>query len=82
MVGERTHRLDRRARGEKKKMVTQFFLAMRRRRVRRQEKQVRVVHGKPQFYEPQALARRPAQSCALTSGSTGRNSRIQAACGS
>ena len=69
MVGERTHDWTRRARGEKKKMVTQFFMAMRPPTCTAQEKQVRVVHGKPQFYE-------------LTSGSTGRNSRIQAVCGS
>ena len=59
-------------------MVTQFFMAMRPPTCTAQEKQVRVVHGKPQFYEPPP----PAQSCALTSGSTGRNSRIQAVCGS
>lgn len=46
-----------------------------------QEKQVRVVHGKPQFYEPQALAAARAKLRAHL-GSTGRNSRIQAACGS
>ena len=56
MVGERTHDWTRRARGEKKKMVTQFFMAMRPPTCTAQEKQVRVVHGKPQFYEPQALA--------------------------
>ena len=55
MVGERTHDWTRRARGEKKKMVTQFFMAMRPPTCTAQEKQVRVVHGKPQFYEPQAL---------------------------
>ena len=37
-------------------MVTQFFMAMRPPTCTAQEKQVRVVHGKPQFYEPQALA--------------------------
>lgn len=56
MVGERTHDWTRRARGGRKKMVTQFFMAMRPPTCTAQEKQVRVVHGKPQFYEPQALA--------------------------
>ena len=37
-------------------MVTQFFMAMRPPTCTAQEKQVRVLHGKPQFYEPQALA--------------------------
>lgn len=64
MVGERTHDWTRRARGEKKKMVTQFFMAMRPPTCTAQEKQVRVVHGKPQFYEPQALAAARAKLCA------------------
>ena len=64
MVGERTHDKTRRARGEKKKMVTQFFMAMRPPTCTAQEKQVRVVRGKPQFYEPQALAAARAKLCA------------------
>lgn len=64
MVGERTHDWTRRARGEKKKMVTQFFMAMRPPTCTAQEKQVRVLHGKPQFYEPQALAAARAKLCA------------------
>ena len=76
MVGERTHDWTRRARGEKKKMVTQFFMAMRPPTCTAQEKQVRVVHGKPQFYERLPP---PAQSCVPTSGSTGRKSRTRAA---
>lgn len=45
-------------------MVTQFFMAMRPPTCTAQEKQVRVVHGKPQFYEPQALAAARAKLCA------------------
>ena len=41
MVGERTHDWTRRARGDKKKMVTQFFMAMRPPTCTAQEKQVR-----------------------------------------
>ena len=36
-------------------MITEFFMAMVPPTVTHQEKQVRVVNGKPKFYEPQEL---------------------------
>ena len=44
-------------------IVTEFFMAMVPPTVTHQEKQVRVVNGKPKFYEPQELKTARSEVC-------------------